>query len=385
MKLLKQEFEKDSSGYTAVVPQDKEDLWLLYNLIQKNDEIKLQTFRNINKKTGAASSGSKDKGKSERKLLTLKLNVEDVEYNPSDEVMRVRGKTVEANEFVPLQSYHTAEIQLNKSISIYKNDWDEINYNIIVQSCSIEAKAEIGAVVFEEGIAHLCLVTDNMTVLRNKIEKSIPKKKRGDNSNYEKGLQKFYDLIINTMLRNFDLEKLKVIILASPGFLAQSLLSEINSLSQKIDDKLLIRNKSKFIVSHASTGYLQGLQESLKDPNLQRQLSDTKFAKEIVVFDEFQKVLNNDDDRAWYGAKECERAIDLGAVKYLLITDTLFRNDDISTRKFYIDLTERVKHTNGEVFIFSSLHDSGKELDQLTGIAVLLNYPVPDLDESDEE
>lgn len=385
MKLLGQEFEKDSSGYTSVVPQDKEDLWQLYNLIQKHDEVKLQTFRNINKKTGAASSGSKDKGKSERKLLLLKLEVKDVEYNPSDEVMRIRGKTVENNEFVPIQSYHTAEIQLNKSITIYKSDWDEINYNIIVQSCSIEAKAEICAVVFEEGIAHLCLVTENMTVLRNKIEKSIPKKKRGDNSNHEKGLQKFYDLIINTMLRNFDLNKLKVIILTSPGFLAQSLLTEINALSQKTDDKTLIKNKSKFIISHSSTGYLQGLQESLKDPKLQKQLADTKFAKEVVVFDEFQKILNSDDGRAWYGPKECEKAIDLGAVKYLLITDTLFRNDDISVRKHYIDLTERVKHTNGEVLIFSSLHDSGKELDQLTGIAVLLNYPVPELDESEEE
>lgn len=35
--------------------------------------------------------------------------------------------------------------------------------------------------------------------------------------------------------------------------------------------------------------------------------------------------------------------------------------------------------------MFSSLHESGIQLDQLTGIAALLKYPVPDLDDSDED
>lgn len=384
MKLVKQLFEKDSSGYTTVVPQDKEDLWLLYNLIQKGDEIKIQTFRNVSKKSGISAAGSKDKGKSERKLLTLKISVEDVEYNPSDEVMRLRGKTTEPNEFVPVQSYHTGEIQLNKPITVYKSDWDQINYNIITEACAIDSKAEVGAIVFEEGIAHLCLITDNMTVLKTKIEKSIPKKRRGDNSNHDKSLAKFYDLIITTMLRNFDFEKLKVIILTSPGFLASNLLTQINAYAQKNDDKILFKNKSKFVVSSCSSGYLQGLQEALKDPTLQRQLADTKYAKEIQVFEEFEKNLNEDNDKSWYGVSECEKAIDLGAVKYLLITDSLFRNDDIQTRKFFIDLTDKVRYSNGEVFIFSSLHESGEQLDALTGVACVLNYPVPDLDEEEE-
>ncbi|EGV61597.1 Translation factor pelota [Yamadazyma tenuis] len=385
MKLVKQSFEKDSSGYTTLVPQDKEDLWQLYNLIQKQDDVKIQTFRNVSKKSGLSAVGGKDKGKQERKMVTLRLNVEDVEYNPSDESMRIRGKTTEPNEYVPIQSYHTGEVQLTKPITVYKHQWDQINYNIVIQSCSIEAKAEVGAIVFEEGIAHLCLITDNMTVLKTKIEKSIPKKRRGDNSNYEKGLNKFYDLIITTMLRNFDLDKLKVVILTSPGFMASSLLAQINAYAQKNDDKDLFRNKFKFVVAHSSTGYLQGLQEALQDPHLQKKLSDTKFTKQVQVFEEFEKNLNEDNDKAWYGRKECEQAIELGAVKYLMITDSLFRNDDISVRKFYIDLTEQVKHSSGEVLIFSSLHDSGKQLDALTGIAVLLSYPVPDLDEEEEE
>ena len=387
MKLLSQSFEKDKSGSTTLVPQDKEDLWQLYNLIQKGDEIKLPTHRNVKKVTSGGGSGGKDKGKADRKLLTLKMSVEDIEYTPSDEVMRIRGRTVEPNEYVPIQSYHTAEVQFDKKFTLIKPDWDEISYGIIVSACSIEQKAEVGAVIMEEGVAHLCLVTDNMTVLRNKIEKSIPRKRRGEGGggNHDKAMEKFLNMVLSTMLRNFDLTKLKAIILASPGFTANALYQ--NTINQAIqeENKLVIQNKSKFMVVHSSTGYLQGLEEILKDPSIQKQLSNTKFAREGAIFEEFQRVLNNDDDRAWYGPLEATKAVELGAIKYFMITDTLFRSDDIAVRKHYIKLTEEVKRQGGEVLIFSSLHESGEQLDQLTGVAVLLNYPVADLDEDEEE
>lgn len=155
-----------------------------------------------------------------------------------------------------------------------------------------------------------------------------------------------------------------------------------NSVSES-EKRAVIANKSKFIIAHSSTGYLQGLEEVLKDPSIQLQLRDTQFARETLIFDEFQRTLNADDDRAWYGPSEVVKAAELGAVKYLMITDTLFRSDDLSVRKHYIDLGEQVKQTGGEVLIFSSLHELGEQLNQLTGVAVLLTYPVPDLD--DEE
>ncbi|SGZ47768.1 CIC11C00000003125 [Sungouiella intermedia] len=379
MKLLDKTIalEKDKSGSLSLIPQDKEDLWQLYNLIQKGDVVDLSTLRNVKKTEG---------GKAERVHVRLKLAVESVDYAPSDETMRIRGKTTEQNEYVPNQSYHTAEVQLNKKITINKPEWDDISYGIVIEASSIEKKAEVGAVVLEEGVAHLCLVTDTMTVLRNKIEKSIPRKSRGDGggSAHDKSMDKFLSMVLATVTRNFDLEKLKVVILASPGFTAGSLLKTILDDAVKEDNKSVIKNKSKFLVVHSSTGYLQGLEEVLKDPTVQRSLNDTKFAREAAVFEEFQKVLNEDDDRAWYGPKEVAKAVELGAVKYLLLTDSLFRSDDIAVRKHYIALSNQTKEQGGEVFIFSTLHESGEQLDQLTGSAVLLKYPM-DLDEDEDE
>lgn len=381
------DLEKDKSGTISLIPQDKEDLWQLYNLIQKGDEIELSTYRNVKKSTSGGGNEIKDKGKTDRKFITLKLAVESIDYAPSDESMRIRGKTTEQNEYVPNQSYHTAEVQLNKSLKLTKNEWDDLSYQIIINASSIEKKAEVGAIIMEEGVAHLCLVTENMTVLRNKIEKSIPKKNRrdGGGGNHDKALEKYLDLVQSTMQRNFDLEKLKVIILASPGFTASSLYKNIIDHTIKDDDKLILKNKSKFLVVHSSTGYLQGLEEILKDSSVQKKLNDTKFAKEVIIFDSFQKSLNDEDNKAWYGPDEVRKAVELGAVKYFMITDTLFRSDDISIRKHYIKLSEEVKDQGGEVLIFSSLHESGEQLNQLTGVAVITKYPTPELDEDDEE
>lgn len=38
----------------------------------------------------------------------------------------------------------------------------------------------------QEGMAHICLVLSSMTLVRAKIEQSIPRKRHGNTSNHEK-------------------------------------------------------------------------------------------------------------------------------------------------------------------------------------------------------
>ncbi|GMF20051.1 unnamed protein product [[Candida] boidinii] len=146
MKLISQTFDKDRSGSVSLIPHDREDLWALYNLIAKDDEITLKTYRNVKKNAGSSTS-NKSGGATIRKLITLKLNVENVDFTPSDDVMRIKGRTLEQNEDVPLGSYHTAELEYNQKFTLFKNDWDEIAFDIVTKSCSIEERAEVGAVI----------------------------------------------------------------------------------------------------------------------------------------------------------------------------------------------------------------------------------------------
>jgi protein pelota len=72
------------------------------------------------------------------------------------------------------------------------------------------------------------------------------------------------------------------------------------------------------------------------------------------------------------------------AIDSLLITDELFRNSDVKTRKNYVKLVESVRENGGQVYIFSSMHVSGQQLQQVSGVAAILRYPLPDLDELEE-
>lgn len=380
MKLIRKSLAKDKSGDITLCPQDSEDMWHAYNLIHEGDDLEAWTFRKVAKMT----KDGPIKGSAERKLVKLKLRVETVDFEPADCDLRIKGKVIEDTEDVSAGSYHTFSLEVNRNFKLYKTEWDMVSLEVVDNATNPEAKAEIAAIVMEEGVAHLCLITDNMTFLRQKIEQNIPKKKRGDNSGYEKGMTKFYELLYNTMLRTFSLEKLKVVLLASPGFVAKGYYDYMLQTAVTKGDQFLVKSKSKFLVTHSSTGYLQGLDEVLKTPEVQSQLANTRYQREITVLDNFFKILNDDDMRAWYGPRHVEAAVEKGAVATLLITDSLFRSNDIATRKKYIAMVEELRNSGREALIFSTMHPSGKELSDLGGIAAILLYPDPGLEDIED-
>lgn len=92
-------------------------------------------------------------------------------------------------------------------------------------------------------------------------------------------------------------------------------------------------------------------------------------------------MLSNDPDRACYGLKEVLTANEQVAIDQLLITDTMYRSNNFVERKKYVDLIDSVRENGGKVYKFSSLHVSGEQLNNYTGIAAILRFPIPDIDE----
>jgi protein pelota len=46
-----------------------------------------------------------------------------------------------------------------------------------------------------------------------------------------------------------------------------------------------------------------------------------------------------------------------------------------------VKLVESVREHGGTVYVFSALHVTGIQLNQLSGVAAILRYPLPDLDQ----
>jgi protein pelota len=95
-------------------------------------------------------------------------------------------------------------------------------------------------------------------------------------------------------------------------------------------------------------------------------------------------MLDTDPMRAFYGYTHVSKANEQLAIESLLVTDELFRNSNVTTRKLYVSLVESVREHGGNVYIFSSMHVSGQQLQQVSGVAAILRYPLPDLDEMEQ-
>jgi protein pelota len=115
-------------------------------------------------------------------------------------------------------SYHTLDLEAHRPFTLTKEEWDIISLERIQMACDVTQKAEIAAVVMQEGLANICLITENMTIIRQRVEGAIPKKRLGSVTNYEKGITRFYDQVYRAMLQHVNFQVVKVLIIASPGF-----------------------------------------------------------------------------------------------------------------------------------------------------------------------
>lgn len=206
-------------------------------------------------------------------------------------------------------------------------------------------------------------------------------------------MSKFYQTTLDTLLRHLDFntsttsltsnEPIRPILLASPGFVAAGFQKFIQSAAATTP--ALKRLLPSIVVVHSASGYLHSLSEVLQSPAVKTILADTKYARETKLMDDFLEQLRKETNKATYGPREVESAVDQGAVGrgggVLIISNRLFRSQDVAERKRWVSLVDRVRDVEGgEVRILSSDHESGKRLDGLGGVAALMTFPILDED-----
>jgi len=374
MKLLQKNISsKDAFGSIKLLPETADDLWHTYNLLQPETDLVLcSTLRKVINTSTTGSTTSK-------KIRTkLKICVSKVDFDPKSLQVRISGKNTVESKYIRMGAHHTLTLELGRDFIIEKECWDQIYLDRIEEACNPERQADICGLVMQPGLAHLCLVTGSITITKAKIEMAIPKKRR-DSSNHSKALVKFFDTIYYAILQQVDLNKVKCVICASPGYLKDDFYNFIVEQSVKRQDRSFILNKRKFVVCKTSSGHKYALQEAFGNPCIFSRINETKFAKEIKVLNLFMRMIDKEPDRAYYGYNDVFKANSELAVHILLVTDGLFLNSDLLKRKKYVSLVESVRENGGEVYILSVMHVSGKQLQQVSGVAAILRYPLPDL------
>ncbi|XP_015763919.1 PREDICTED: protein pelota homolog [Acropora digitifera] len=218
----------------VLVPEEAEDMWHAYNLIAVGDHLKSTTIRRVQNEsmTGSVSSS--------KVRTTLTIAVEGIEFDTQACMLRIKGRNVEENQYVKMGAYHTIDLELNRKFTLIKEYWDVIALERVEMACDPTQHADLGAVLLHEGLGHIILVTSSMTVVRAKIDMNVPRKRKGFCSQHDKGLLKFYDALIQGILRHINFD-------------------------------------GKFV--HSSSGHKHALKEVLADPTVTARLAETKVNK----------------------------------------------------------------------------------------------------------
>ncbi|XP_016118208.1 protein pelota homolog [Sinocyclocheilus grahami] len=219
---------------------------LAHKDIEKDNAGSDVTNRKVQTESSTGSVGSS------RVRTTLTLCVATIDFDSQACQLRVKGTNIQENQYVKMGAYHTIELELNRTFTLAKKVWDSVVLDRIEQACDPAQKADVAAVVMQEGLANLVLVTPAMTLLRAKVEVTIPRKRKGSCTQHDKFL--------------------------------------------------------------------------------------------------------------FHG-----------------------RHQDIATRSRYVRLVDNVKENGGNVRIFSSLHVSGEQLNQLSGVVAVLRFPIADMSEAEED
>ncbi|PKA61741.1 hypothetical protein AXF42_Ash008571 [Apostasia shenzhenica] len=375
MKLVHKNMVRNGPGSVKIIPEEDDDMWHAYNLISAGDLVQAVTVRKVLRES---ASGGRD---AERVKLKLEIKVEAVDYDKEGSVLRIRGKNIMENEHVKIGQFHTLEVEPQRPFVIKKEIWDSISLDILHQACDPTASADLAVVLMQEGLAHLFLIGRSMTTTQSRIETSIPRKHGPAIAGYESALKKFFENVLQAVLKHVNFKVVHCVVIASPGFTKDQFRDYLLLEAERRALRQIIENKSRLILAHSTSGYKHSLKEVLGVPSIMTLIKDTKAAQEVRALKDFFDMLSNDTARACYGPRHVEVAHERMAIQTLLITDSLFKNADVSTRQKYVNFVESVKNSGGTAHIFSSMHVSGEQLAQLSGIAAILRFPLPDLED----
>lgn len=388
MKLIGGGLERTGTGGVSMklLVSSVEDLWALYNFLMPGDSL---TARTVRKVVRESSTGT---GTAERRVLMLRIDVLstvfDAGSSSSGAQLRVAGVNRTPSDWIPLSAHHTIDVECDppQTVIIEKPEWHPIFEERLREACDEDSRADTAAVVFEHGFGSICLINGSLCVTKRRFETSIPKKRKFNASARDDNIQKFFQDVVDGMLAHIQPDKVKVILICSPGTVREELLAYLVQRGQSADAapelKALLSQRSKFLLVKVSSGHRGALTEALADPVVVARMQTTKCAEDSRVWAAFQTMLNVDPDRVCYGPQLVHEAhATHSAVDVLLITDSALRAPDTQHRRFYHAVVDGVKNMGGTVQVFSSQHVTGDQLQKLTGIAAILRRPLPELDD----
>lgn len=348
MKIIK----KDLKNTIKLKITNLDDLWVLSNIIEKNDLLTASTERKIKLDT------SSDRKKAIiTKHINLTIKVEKVQFQ--NNTLRVNGLIQNEIEDIKKNSHHSIEIELNSLITLEKEHWLSFQLDKLEQST--KESSNILILTFDRENAYFGLLKQFGYSELSELESDMPKK--GDT---EKKESKYYQQIIKNLEEYDKRFGLNTLIIASPSFWKDDLAKE---LPQNL--------KKKSVLVTCYTLGKSSINELLKREELKSVLEKDQIAREIKIIEKLFESLSKSPEKTAYGFKEVKKAVEFGAVSMLAVTDALIQKyKDEDKYEELNGLLKQADNLKAEIHIISEKNEAGKKLKGLGGIASLLRFAI---------
>lgn len=192
----------------------------------------------------------------------------------STAALHISGPIIVENQHVRLGAFHTLDIEVQRDVRIEKYEgWDSVAIARVDESIVPGKGAEVAALVCGEGTAAFCLLSQHMTLVTHRLSLPIPRKSGSSSgaTQHEKGLNKFYGTLFDSFMRHVPFANvgLKAIVIASPGWVRDSVYDYMVAEASRRGDKVLQKAlKDKVIKVHISSPHVHSLVEVLKSPEV---------------------------------------------------------------------------------------------------------------------
>ncbi len=359
MKINRLDLKK---GFAKVMPESLDDLWHLYNIIVKRDEVHARTTRQVKPDDQYARPT-----KAKRVPVNLGVQVEKMYWDRVLNRLRINGIVIEAPEKLNIKgSRHTIDVTVNTPLTIVKKRWQRHELDRLKRASKITAAPLTIISIDDEDYCVAVLRQYGIDVKageRTKLPGKFEAEKR------TKAKQLFFKSALKS-LREAWLPLNSLIVVLGPGFIKDDFVDYINKEHRDIAASIIS-------VKGVNSAGLSGIQESLRSGILSDVLQHVRVSDEMKVMEEFLARLGKGKSTVTYGLADVEQAANYGAVEKLLVADSTLRDNSDENRVALEKIMKTVEEARGNIMVLSTEHEAGTKLLSLGGIAALLRFPLP--------
>jgi protein pelota len=351
--------ERDKEhGAIEVEAEDTDDLWHLYNLIDKGDTVCGYTMREVRVSRG----GSEERGGRRRVFLCIK--VEDLGFQSFTEHLRIRGRVITGPEDMNIQgSYHSFSVGPRERIRITKDEWLSFHEERLKRATAKERPKAL-IITIDDQEASIYILRDYKVEELVSIASHMPGKyvESVDRSAIR---SKYFASISEEMGRFLQRENADVIVVG-PGFTKDEL---AKYLKEKFRSLTIIEETASY------TG-MPGVREVMNRGTFSKIMAKSTLLRDSRLIDELLARLSTKPSLVAYGREEVKRAVESGAVEILLVSERLFKMIAPDERHAIEDVCKRAEDYGGKVYFIGGEHEKGKQLIGLGGLVALLRFAI---------